>query len=114
MYATGVVGFFFASTSSMILGSPEVATVDSIPARWKDLRIIWVPGSPTDCAAIMPTGSPYSTKYLLPEFVLAIFSLVVLCLHFCELNEYRAYQIPSIYRLYEVVACVPYAVVLAY
>src|SRR5271163_2238381 len=72
MYATGVVGFFFASTSSMILGRPEVATVDSIPARWNDLRIICVPGSPTDCAAIIPTGSPYSTKYFLLTVYFAI------------------------------------------
>src|SRR5271156_3272521 len=98
MYATGVVGFFFASTSSIILGSPEVATVDSIPARWNDLRIICVPGSPTDCAASIPTGSPYSTRYFLFEFDdFAIISLFFLRLHLCEGYVYRADHVPSVY-----------------
>jgi len=55
---TGVDGFFFASRSSIILGSPDVAIEAAIPAKWKVLRTIWVPGSPTDCAAMTPTGSP--------------------------------------------------------
>ena len=31
---------------------------------WKVLRVIWVEGSPTDCAAITPTASPGCTMHL--------------------------------------------------
>ena len=32
-----------------------------LPAKWKVFRVIWVEGSPMDCAASTPTGSPGST-----------------------------------------------------
>ena len=65
---SGVVGFFFASNSSTILGSPAVVIVAAIPARWNVFRIIWVPGSPMDWAAMIPTGSPAWTLNLLSSF----------------------------------------------
>ena len=31
------------------------------PPMWKVRMVNWVPGSPMDCAAMMPTASPVST-----------------------------------------------------
>ena len=33
----------------------------AVPPMWKVRRVSWVPGSPIDCAAMMPTASPTST-----------------------------------------------------
>ena len=36
-------------------------TFDAVPPMWNVRIVSWVPGSPIDCAAIMPTASPIST-----------------------------------------------------
>lgn len=33
---------------SLIRGTPRVMFMEAIPAKWKVLRVIWVPGSPID------------------------------------------------------------------
>ena len=41
---------------------PRVTFPAANPAKWKVLRVIWVEGSPTDCAANTPTASPGSMR----------------------------------------------------
>ena len=51
-----------ASKSSTTRGSPCVMSSPAIPPVWKVRIVSWVPGSPIDCAAMMPTASPMSTS----------------------------------------------------
>ena len=50
-----------ASKSSWIRGRPWVMSSPATPPVWKVRMVSWVPGSPMDCAATMPTASPTST-----------------------------------------------------
>ena len=43
--------------SKLDFSAEELAT----PPTWKVLIVNWVPGSPIDCAAIIPTASPVFT-----------------------------------------------------
>ena len=52
-----------ASNSSTILGRPEVISKPTTPPVWKVLIVNCVPGSPIDCAEIIPTASPTSTGF---------------------------------------------------
>jgi hypothetical protein len=54
-----------ASNSSWIRGRPCVMSAPATPPVWNVRMVSWVPGSPMDCAATMPTASPTSTR--LPE-----------------------------------------------
>jgi hypothetical protein len=47
---------------SLRRGIPSVTLASPRPAMWKVLRVIWVEGSPTDCAASTPTASPAATS----------------------------------------------------
>ena len=53
-----------ASKSSTTRGRPCVMSPDAVaaPPVWKVRIVNWVPGSPIDCAAIIPTASPTSTS----------------------------------------------------
>lgn len=42
-------------------GTPRVTFLEEIPAEWKVFRVIWVAGSPTDWAPMLPTISPGCT-----------------------------------------------------
>lgn len=35
---------------SLMRGTPRVMFMEATPAKWKVLSVIWVPGSPMDCA----------------------------------------------------------------
>ena len=53
----------FANGMTMLMisfnrGTPNVTFLDDTPAKWKVFRVIWVAGSPIDCAAKAPTISP--------------------------------------------------------
>ena len=50
-----------ASNSSSTRGRPCVISSPATPPLWKVLMVSWVPGSPIDCAAIIPTASPTCT-----------------------------------------------------
>ncbi len=50
-----------ASKSSTTRGSPWVMSSPATPPVWKVRMVSWVPGSPIDWAAMMPTASPTST-----------------------------------------------------
>ena len=53
-----------ASNSSSTRGRPWVmSAADAMPPVWKVRIVSWVPGSPIDCAAIMPTASPTPTGW---------------------------------------------------
>ena len=39
-------------------GTPEVTFLEATPAKWNVFKVIWVAGSPIDCAAKTPTISP--------------------------------------------------------
>ena len=52
---------FLASNNSTILGKPDVISKPTTPPVWKVLIVSCVPGSPIDCAEIIPTASPTST-----------------------------------------------------
>ncbi|SIM41602.1 Uncharacterised protein [Mycobacteroides abscessus subsp. abscessus] len=57
-----------ASNSSWMRGRPWVmSSAEATPPVWKVRMVSWVPGSPMDCAAIMPTASPMSTRF--PEAI---------------------------------------------
>ena len=43
-------------------GRPCVMSSPATPPVWKVRMVSWVPGSPMDCAATMPTASPTSTS----------------------------------------------------
>src|SRR5579884_2889672 len=58
----GVLGCFLASTSSISLGRPSVTSLSFTPAKWNVRKVIWVPGSPMDCAPTTPMASPGSTR----------------------------------------------------
>ena len=51
-----------ASNSSWIRGRPWVMSGPATPPVWNVRMVSWVPGSPIDCAATMPTASPTSTR----------------------------------------------------
>lgn len=40
--------FLTAFIISLILGTPKVTFIEATPAKWKVLRVIYVPGSPID------------------------------------------------------------------
>ena len=46
---------------SLRRGIPSVMFMSPLPEKWNVLSVICVEGSPTDCAASTPTGSPGST-----------------------------------------------------
>ena len=54
-----------ASNSSCTRGRPWVMSSPAMPPVWKVRMVSWVPGSPIDWAAMMPTASPMSTSRLL-------------------------------------------------
>ena len=56
-----------ASNSSTTRGRPWVMSSPATPPVWNVRMVSWVPGSPIDCAAMMPTASPTSTS--LPEAI---------------------------------------------
>lgn len=56
----GVAIVFAALMISLIRGTPSVTFMDARPAKWKDLSVICVPGSPIDCAPMAPTFDPGS------------------------------------------------------
>ena len=51
-----------ASNSSTTRGRPWVMSSPATPPVWKVRIVSWVPGSPMDWAAMMPTASPTSTS----------------------------------------------------
>ena len=51
-----------ASKSSTTRGRPCVMSSPATPPVWKVRIVSWVPGSPMDWAAMMPTASPMSTS----------------------------------------------------
>jgi hypothetical protein len=53
-----------ASNSSTTRGRPWVMSWPATPPVWKVRMVSWVPGSPIDCAAMIPTASPSSTTKL--------------------------------------------------
>ena len=57
----GVLIVFEALIISLIRGTPCVILMPATPAKWKVFRVICVPGSPMDCAAMAPTAEPGST-----------------------------------------------------
>ena len=51
-----------ASNSSSTRGRPAVMSMPpATPPVWNVRIVSWVPGSPIDCAAMMPTASPEPT-----------------------------------------------------
>ncbi len=64
----GVLIFLEALIISLIRGTPCVMLMPATPAKWNVFRVICVPGSPIDCAAMAPTADPGST------FALSYFS----------------------------------------
>ena len=55
---------FLASNNSSTLGRPCVISPPATPPVWKVLIVSCVPGSPIDCAAMIPTDSPIATLCL--------------------------------------------------
>ena len=59
-----------ASKSSSTRGRPCVISLpDATPPAWKVRIVSCVPGSPIDCAAIIPTASPTLTSSPVARFV---------------------------------------------
>ena len=52
-----------ASKSSSTRGRPAVMSMPATPPVWKVRMVSCVPGSPIDCAAMMPTASPMPTSW---------------------------------------------------
>ena len=63
-FMMGVLTDLEALMISLSLGTPRVTFMLATPAKWKVLRVIWVPGSPMLCAATAPTAVPGSTSSL--------------------------------------------------
>src|SRR5690242_12485816 len=59
---TGVEMVDEALMISLIRGTPCVMDIPATPAKWKVFSVIWVPGSPIDCAPIAPTAWPGWTR----------------------------------------------------
>jgi hypothetical protein len=58
----GLASGLRASNSSTTRGRPWVmSSAEATPPVWKVRMVSWVPGSPMDWAATMPTASPMST-----------------------------------------------------
>ena len=58
---------FLASNNSSTLGRPCVISPPATPPVWNVLIVSCVPGSPIDCAAIIPTASPMFTSFLVAK-----------------------------------------------
>ena len=56
-----------ASNSSTMRGRPCVMSAPATPPVWNVRMVSCVPGSPIDCAAMMPTASPICAS--LPEAI---------------------------------------------
>lgn len=52
--------FLEALIISLMRGTPRVMFMEATPAKWKVLRVIWVPGSPMLWAQRAPTAEPGS------------------------------------------------------
>ena len=52
-----------ASKSSSTRGRPAVMSMPATPPVWNVRMVSCVPGSPMDCAAMMPTASPMPTSW---------------------------------------------------
>ena len=61
MVRLGVLIFEEALINSSNLGTPKVTFLALFPALWNVLSVICIVGSPTLCAAIVPTISPGAT-----------------------------------------------------
>ena len=59
------LNFTVPSYLACILSSSE--DLEAAPPIWKVLIVSWVPGSPIDWAATIPTASPGSTRFPLPK-----------------------------------------------
>ena len=57
-----------ASNSSSTRGRPAVMSRPATPPVWNVRMVSCVPGSPIDCAAMMPTASPTPTASPLARF----------------------------------------------
>ena len=60
---------FLASNNSSTRGRPCVISSPATPPVWKVRMVSCVPGSPMDCAAMMPTASPRLTSSLVARFM---------------------------------------------
>ena len=58
-----------ASKSSSTRGRPWVMSPPATPPVWKVRMVSWVPGSPMDWAAMMPTASPSPTGSPMARFM---------------------------------------------
>ena len=58
-----------ASNSSSTRGRPWVMSPPARPPVWKVRMVSWVPGSPMDWAAMMPTASPGPTGCWVARFM---------------------------------------------
>ncbi len=58
-----------ASKSSSTRGRPWVMSSPAMPPEWKVRMVSWVPGSPMDWAAMMPTASPRLTSSEVARFM---------------------------------------------
>ena len=54
----GVLIVLEALMISLIRGTPRVTFIEATPAKWNVFKVIWVPGSPIDCAPTAPTVEP--------------------------------------------------------
>lgn len=54
----GVLMDLAAFMISLMRGTPSVTFIEATPAKWNVLSVIWVPGSPIDCAPTAPTVEP--------------------------------------------------------
>jgi hypothetical protein len=61
----GVLIVLEALMISLIRGTPRVTFIEATPAKWNVFRVIWVPGSPIDCAPTAPTVEPIRGEYRL-------------------------------------------------
>ena len=48
---------------TLIRGTPRVTLIEAALAKWNVFRVIWVPGSPIDCAPTTPTVEPIRGEY---------------------------------------------------
>mmetsp|Transcript_41536 Transcript_41536/g.111325 ORF Transcript_41536/g.111325 Transcript_41536/m.111325 type:complete len:218 (-) Transcript_41536:1236-1889(-) len=59
---TGVEITLEALMISLMRGTPSVTFMEAMPAKWKVLSVICVPGSPMLCALMAPTALPGSMR----------------------------------------------------
>ena len=66
-FSTHRMLWYFTTPGFLASCLESVSTLLAVPPMWNVRIVSWVPGSPMDWAAMMPTASPSSARWPVPR-----------------------------------------------